>query len=171
LSRYVVLLRAVNVGGTGKLPMADLRDLCSEAGFSNVRTYIASGNVVLTSEESAASVRTTLQDRLRDYAGKPVVVLVRTASEMQAILDTDPFPDAPRNQTVVIFLDTQPTIDALDQAVGLDGEEMSLGSREIYVWYRGGMGKSKLRLPAFKAGTARNMNTVRKLTEMVTDDS
>ncbi|RZA31633.1 MAG: DUF1697 domain-containing protein, partial [Lysobacteraceae bacterium] len=50
MSTYVALLRAVNVGGTGKLPMAELRQLCEASGFAGVRTYIASGNVVLQSE-------------------------------------------------------------------------------------------------------------------------
>ncbi|RYE86040.1 MAG: DUF1697 domain-containing protein, partial [Myxococcales bacterium] len=71
---FVALLRAVNVGGTGKLPMTDLKKICEQAGFSGVRTYIASGNVVFTSELSAAGVKARLEARLADYAGKPVGV-------------------------------------------------------------------------------------------------
>ena len=52
MNTYIALLRAVNVGGTGKLPMAELRTLCESAGFKDVRTYIASGNVLLRSDSS-----------------------------------------------------------------------------------------------------------------------
>jgi uncharacterized protein (DUF1697 family) len=56
MTRYIALLRAVNVGGTGKLPMAELRSMCESVGFTNVRTYIASGNVVFDSKLAEASV-------------------------------------------------------------------------------------------------------------------
>jgi uncharacterized protein (DUF1697 family) len=166
MTSYVALLRAVNVGGTGKLPMADLRSLCCDAGFAGVETYITSGNVVFTSKASATRVKADLEARLLDYAGKRVGVVVRTASEMQAVLEANPFPNASPNYTYAIFLHEPPPHDALEHAVGVNGEEMRLGVREIYVHYRSGMGRSKLRLPAAKSGTARNMNTVAKLADM-----
>ncbi len=95
MTSYVALLRAVNVGGTGKLPMADLRSLCCDLGFARVETYIASGNVVFASKAPAARVKSDLEARLLDYAGKRVDVVVRTASEMQAVLEANPFPKAP----------------------------------------------------------------------------
>ena len=70
---------------------------------------------------------------------------------------------------MAIFLDTPPPPDALDHAVGVKGEQMALGRREIYVLYDEGMGHSKLRIPAAKAGTARNLNTVARLAEMVAE--
>ena len=79
---FVVLLRAVNVGGTGKLPMSELKRLCEKAGFRNVRTYIASGNVVAERDGSEAEAKAALEAELRAYAGKPVGVIVRTAAEM-----------------------------------------------------------------------------------------
>ena len=84
MAQYVALLRAVNVGGTGKLPMSDLKALCEKAGFGNVRTYITSGNVVFDSQAAEAQVKSTLEAALAAYAGKPVGVLVRTASERKA---------------------------------------------------------------------------------------
>ena len=166
MTSYVALLRAVNVGGTGKLPMADLRSLCSDLGFARVETYIASGNVVFASKSSATRVKTDLEARLFDYAGKRVGVVVRTASEMQGVLLANPFPKAPANHTYAIFLDEPPPSDALETALGVKDEEMRLGAREIYIYYGTGMGRSKLRIPAAKSGTARNMNTVAKLAEM-----
>lgn len=166
MTTYIALLRAVNVGGTFKLPMAELKAMCADAGFTQVETYIASGNVVFVSKASPAKVKSELERRLRDYAGKAVGVLVRTASEMQAILKANPFHKTAPNFTYTIFLDDPPPRDALDRATGVNGEEMRLGTREIYVHYANGMGRSKLKIPAAKSGTARNMNTVAKLVEM-----
>ena len=167
MTSYACLLRAVNVGGTGKLPMAELRAMCEAAGFTDVRTYIASGNVVLRSASTARQVQATLEAALADYTGKPVAVLVRTAAEMAAVLDANPFADAAPNRVMVIFLDQPPPPDALHQASGLAGEQFVLGRREIYVHYPDGMGDSKLKIPGAKAGTARNLNTVAKLVGMV----
>ena len=166
MTRYIALLRAVNVGGTGKLPMAALKAMCMDAGFERVETYIASGNVIFESRASSARVKLDLEARLLAYAGKPVGVIVRTASEMQAVLNGNPFPKVAPNYTVAIFLDEQPPSDALDHAEGQVDELMRLGPREIYVYYGEGMGRSKLRIPAAKHGTARNMNTIAKLVGM-----
>ena len=72
MPNYIALLRAVNVGGTGKLPMTDLQAMCRDAGFTKIRTYIASGNVVFQSAASAKKVRSELETRLLSYAGRPV---------------------------------------------------------------------------------------------------
>lgn len=166
MSRYIALLRAVNVGGTGKLPMADLRSMCSDAGFARVETYIASGNVVFESRAAPAKVKSELEARLLAWVGKPVGVVVRTAAEMVAVLEANPFAEAEPKHTYVVFLDERPPRDALDHAVGLSDEQMRLGDREIFVHYGSGMGRSRLRIPAARAGTARNMNTVAKLAEI-----
>ena len=166
MTTYIALLRAVNVGGTGKLPMTDLKAMCLDAGFTEVRTYIASGNVVFDSKASAAKVKSTLEARLLAYAGKPVGVVVRTAAELAAVVKANPFPKASQSHAVAIFLDQAPPKDALKHAVGQKREEMRLGAREIFVHYPDGIGTSKLRIPAAKAGTMRNMNTVAKLAAM-----
>lgn len=163
---YVALLRAVNVGGTGKLPMSDLKALCEAAGLSKVRTYIASGNVVFESGLTEAEVAAALEGKLAAYAGRPVGVLVRTAAEMKVVLEGNPFPEAAPNHTVAIFLDRPPPADALDGMVAPDGEVARLGNREIYVHYPKGQGRSKLKLAAARTGTARNINTVAKLAKM-----
>jgi uncharacterized protein (DUF1697 family) len=166
MPKYIALLRAVNVGGTGKLSMADLKQMCCDAGFENVQTYIASGNVVFDSKDSRAKVKSTLEKRLHEYAGKPVGVVLRTGAEMKAVLEANPFPKAAPNYNSVFFLDEKPSKDALEKASGVANEEMRLGRKEIYVHYPMGMGRSKLRIPVAKAATARNMNTVAKLAEM-----
>ena len=166
MTAYIALLRAVNVSGTGKLPMSDLKALCEAAGFAKVRTYIASGNVVFESGLAEAEVAAALDGKLKAYAGKPVGVAIRTAAEMKAVLEGNPFPNAKPNYTVAIFLDTPPPKDALNAMVAPDGEEAQLGKREIYIHYPNGQGRSKLKLPAARAGTARNINTIAKLAEM-----
>ena len=166
MARYIALLRAVNVGGTGKLPMADLKSICLDAGFTRVETYIASGNVVFESKGATSKVKAELEARLLAYAKKPIGVVLRTAAEMAAVLKANPFPKTEPKITYAIFLDQRPPRDALDHTTGQTDEEMRLGAREIFVHYPSGMGRSKLRIPVAKAGTTRNMNTVAKLAEM-----
>jgi uncharacterized protein (DUF1697 family) len=141
---FIALLRAVNVGGTGKLPMDDLKRLCEKAGFRKVRTYIASGNVAAERTGSEAEAKAVLEGELRGYAGKPVGVIVRTAAEMSEIVANNPFPDRAANRTVAILLDAAPAADALTRVTGQANEELRLGGREIYVHYPDGIGRSKL---------------------------
>jgi uncharacterized protein (DUF1697 family) len=122
--------------------------------------------VVFQSGKSEAQVKAALEKALAAYAGKPVGVLVRTAAEIAAVLASNPFADMPGNRCVAIFLDAPPATDALKHVSGQAREELRLGLREIYGYYPDGQGESKLRIPAAKNGTARNMNTVAKLAEM-----
>jgi uncharacterized protein (DUF1697 family) len=163
---YVALLRAVNVGGTGKLPMSELKAMCIAEGFRKVQTYIASGNVVFSADRSEAQIKAALEKRLKAYAGKPVGVIVRTAKEMAAVLDANPFPDAPPNWTCAIFLEAPPPADTLEGIKNRKDEKIGLGKREIYVAYGAGMGRSKLKIPAAANGTARNINTIAKLAKL-----
>lgn len=165
MTAYAAFLRAVNVGGTGKLPMSELRAMCEALGFHNVRTYIASGNVVFESRLAERTVKAKLEQSLKEYAGKPVGVLVRTGAELAAVLAGNPFESAAPNHTVVIFLDEPPPANALDGISGQKAEEIQLGTREIYVHYAEGIGRSKLKIPCAQNGTARNMNTVATLVE------
>ncbi len=165
---YVALLRAVNVGGAAKLPMAELKAMCIDASFSNVRTYIASGNVVFHAAMSANRVKAALEARLKSYFGRRVGVVVRTAGELAAV-KANPFEKAAPNRAVAIFLDEAPPADALGHAVGRKREEMRLGARKIFVHYVDGIGRSKLKIPAARAGTARNMSTVARLVEIAAE--
>lgn len=163
---YIALLRAVNLGGTNKLPMKELKAMCAAEGFTKIQTYIASGNLVFTANQSEPKVKAALEKRLQAYAGKPVGAVVRTADEMSAVLKSNPFPKSPANWTVAIFLDEPPPPNALDNIRGQKDEEIHLGTREVYVAYGAGMGRSKLKIPAANAGTARNINTIKKLVEL-----
>jgi len=166
MKTYVALLRAVNVGGTGKLPMTELKTICEAAGFKSVKTYIASGNVVFQADQSEAQVKAALESALAVFAGKPVGVLVRTAKEISLVIAHNPFSDKPANRAHAFFLDHAPPHGALDSVSNQTNEELELGAREIYAYYPDGAGQSKLKIPAAKTGTARNMNTVAKLAQM-----
>ncbi|QYE36168.1 DUF1697 domain-containing protein [Polymorphobacter sp. PAMC 29334] len=163
---FIALLRAVNVGGTGKLAMNDLKAICDGLGFIGARTYIASGNVVFRSAAGEAEVKAALEAKLQAHTGKPVGVVVRTGIELAAVLAATPFADLAANRTVAIFLDAAPPADAIDRVTGRAGEQIVAGARELYVHYGDGMPYTKLVIPAARAGTARNMNTVAKLVAM-----
>jgi len=163
---HIALLRAVNVGGTCKLPMAELKAMAERIGFDNPRTYIASGNLVFESELGVTEAGVKLETALAEYAGKPVGVIMRTPEAMKAVCNSNPFPEAPGNRCVVLFLDGPPPADLQDTLKHQAGERVAAGQREIYTHYVDGMGQSKLVIPAAKAGTARNMNTVAKLVQM-----
>ena len=159
---FIALLRAVNVGGTGKLPMSDLSALCSKLGFKNPRTYIQSGNVIIQSQLAEKAVRAKLEESLTRILGKPANVIVRTAAELEGVLKANPFPKAEPARIGVYFQSDPVSKSQVVQANGPDGEDVRLGKREFYIHFPNGMGRSKLKLPA-GVGTMRNINTVAKL--------
>ena len=164
---YAALIRAVNVGGTGKLAMSDLARLCEDEGLCDVKTYIQSGNVVFTSPKKEAAIKAVLEKGIERHIGKPVAVMVRTADELEAAIAANPFPEAPPNRLLITFFDEPLAKAALDGVVAPGGERLALRGRELFIHYPDGMGVSKLKVPALKkAGTGRNLNTVVKLAAM-----
>lgn len=170
MTTWIALLRAVNVGGTGKLPMADLRQLCTDAGFQDVQTYIQSGNVVLTSPLGADDVRRTIEDALESYTGARVDVMVRGADELVRIVAENPFPQAP-GAKVGVALGHEPVPPEFVATIATPGdEEVVAGARELYIHYPDGMGRSKLKIPAALGPvTVRNVNTLTKLVAMAAE--
>ena len=166
MTSYVALLRGVNLMGSTTLRMADLKAIAEELGLQSPRTFIASGNLLFTSRKGERAIKSALQAALTTRMSRDVSVMVRTAEEMARVASNNPFGDAPGNKVVAIFLDEAPPKDALENAKNVAGERMALGTREIYVHYPNGQGQSKLRIPAAATGTARNMNSVRKMAAM-----
>lgn len=160
---HIALLRAINVGGTGKLPMVELRALCEAAGLKQVRTYIQSGNVVAQSARGAAAVKSALEGALHARLGKPCQVLLRSPAELEAVNAENPFPAADPKQLLVIFLDKAPAADSLDGWKIPGREQMMLRGRELFIHFPDGMGRSKLKIPFANVGTGRNLNTIRAL--------
>lgn len=164
---YAAFLRAVNVGGAGKLPMTDLKEMCATIGFQSVRTYIASGNVVFSSALAEQDVRTKLETRLEAYAGKPIGVHIRTKDELVRLLAANPFSEVAGNRHLVLLLDQTPDTAMIAKAKFLEAEVLRAGERALHIHYPEGQGVSRLKIPGTEQGTSRNRNTIEKIIEML----
>jgi uncharacterized protein (DUF1697 family) len=167
MTAYVALLRGVNLLGASTLKMADLRGIAEELGLKSPRTFIASGNLLFLSTDPEPALQARLEERLAQHMARKVRAMVRTAEEMAAVVRANPFPDSPGPSVQAFFLDGAPPADLLDTVRNQENERVAAGTREVYVAYgEKGIGRSRLRIPAAEAGTARNMNTVAKLAEL-----
>lgn len=169
MTAYVALLRAVNVSGTGKLPMAELLHMGQRCGFGSVRTFIASGNLLFKSDLAEAEVRRRIASEVEAFFGKPVPVFVRSGAEMIALAEGNPFNDDQPSRVMAHVIEEEPVAAMLAGARNVAGERMALGPRAIYVSYGEGIGSTRLRLPAVKAGTARNLNSVGKMAALLAE--
>lgn len=169
MTAYVALVRAVNVAGTGKLPKEELKAMGEACSFQNVRTFINSGNLLFTSGLAEAAVKERIEKRLADYLCKTFPVFVRTADEMAEAAQKNPFGDDKPSRVMAHFIDEEPAQAMIDGARDVVGERLALGPRLLYVSYGEGIGKSKLKLPAVKHGTARNMNSVAKIAGLLAE--
>lgn len=169
MARYIALLRAVNVGGTGKLRMKELSQTLETAGYLNVQTVLASGNVVLdTRKTPTTKLASQLETLLIRQHGLTSDIMVRTPKEWAAMIDANPMPEAAgqffgfwcdgdegqvRYRVLTSFIDTWK-----------GPEQIEPGDGCLYIHYTEGMGKSKFTLPkTIGVGTVRNWNTVHKL--------
>ncbi|MGV9786573.1 DUF1697 domain-containing protein [Streptomyces sp. NPDC003435] len=175
---YAALLRGINVGGSKKLPMADLRTLLTELGHDNVRTHLQSGQAVFTaSQGDEGLLGGELSAAIEKRFGFPVEVIVRDHAYLTAVADACPFPAAEleaKQLHVTYFSDP---VDA-ERFAGIDTaarlpEEFCLGDRCLYLYAPDGLGRSKLgeelarpRVTKGLIATTRNWNTVRKLVEL-----
>ena len=163
MATYAAFLRAINVGGTGKLPMADLRDLCEGLGLRRVQTYVQSGNVVFRTRKGATRVQGELERALAERMDKPVPVLLRSEAELGALVERNPFPEAAPNRLLIYLTDAVIDEAAVTTCPTPGGERLQLGERAIYVWYPEGQGRSKLKVPHVQGATARNLRTLTKV--------
>jgi uncharacterized protein (DUF1697 family) len=173
MTTFVALLRAVNVGGR-KVPMSDLRKVVEGAGFDDVRTYIQSGNLVFTGKGRRADIEAKLEQVIGAKFRFEVPVVVRTAEEWSAIAASNPFPDAPPNVVYAMVSKAPPALDAVKaiQARATGGELVRLEGEALWIHYPAGLGKSKITPTIIDKAvgsptTARNVNTVHALGEMV----
>lgn len=179
VSRYVALLRAVNVGGR-KVAMKELREMAEGLGFTRVRTLVASGNLVFETRKTAPSkLEALLETEVEKTFGFFSDVMVRDPAEWAAIIKANPFPkkakEDPAHLVVGIGKST-PDAAAIDAYLKAfrekwdKGEQIRIVGRDIFIDYGASIGQSKLLLPK-KAGTgtARNWNTVLKLDAMLND--
>lgn len=169
MTSYVVLLRAINVGGRNKIPMADLRDLLDELKFTDVTTYIQSGNIVCSSTKKAPSVAKAIKAGIADRFGHDVEVIVRTSTELDQIVADWPYANADPKSSGVVFL-AESSSDRLDAAAFAPDEYSSAGAN-VYVNCPTRFANTKLTAAWIEkqtglAGTRRNWATVLKLHAM-----
>lgn len=174
--RCALLLRAVNVSGRNRVPMAELRALLvARAGLSGVSTYIASGNVICDEPDDLATTSSAVRALIAGEFGVDTPVIARTHRQLDSARGRNPFPDAPVDKMLhVMFLEGDPASGAEDtlRARLQPGERVALVGRELWIDYGGGGVRStKLTTPVLDralgvAGTARNLLTLRKLVEL-----
>jgi uncharacterized protein (DUF1697 family) len=168
----IALLRAVNVGGTGKLAMADLKAMFVKLGFADAKTLLQSGNVVFSGDGRKAEA---LEKFLEEETAKRLKLtpdyFVRTAKEWAGIIAANPFSreaEADPGRLVLAALKAAPKDMNALQASIKGRETVRAGTRHLYVYYPDGQGTSKLTMSVIERhlgtrGTARNWNTVLKL--------
>lgn len=171
MTRQVALLRGVNLGGR-KVIMSELRAICERAGYADVKTLVASGNLVLDAKEKGAKLEAALGELILNEMGLKTDVFVRTGAELNAVVAANPFKAFAKQQPnflVVTFM-RAPASAAEMKAIkdtALLGEEAVQGKGCLYIKFPQGQGPSKLKTP--KLATARNWNTVTKLAAMLAE--
>jgi uncharacterized protein (DUF1697 family) len=174
-TRWVALLRGINVGKARQIGMPRLTEVLSERGHANVRTHLRSGNVVLDSPLGEAELVADLEQAIQKEFGWAVPVVVRTGAELADIIAADPLAAVATDPAryLVTFLPEPPAADKIVALppVGDGGGEYLVQGRELYLWLPDGMANTPL--GAWKwdrllgvAGTGRNWNTVTRLGEL-----
>jgi uncharacterized protein (DUF1697 family) len=170
---YVALLRGINVGGKTRIAMAALRDTCASVGCEDVVTYIQSGNVVVKSKLTADKLRSALEEAIAKEFGFNPAVMLRTAKELAAVADRNPYPDADDKSVHVGFLHAGPNATTKKCLAAIDcaPEELTVDGRDIYLHLPNGMGRAALPVQMERClrptpVTVRNWRTVTKLAEL-----
>lgn len=173
--RWVALLRAVNLGGANKVPMAQLRTQLGEAGYENVRTYIASGNVVLDSSRSATALRAELERLIADTFGVRTTVMLRRPRELAATVAAHPF-GADTSETHVAFLAASPAKAAAArlEAAAPGADSSVLAGTELFLRLPRGVHGSRLSSARIEKllgvpATLRNWRTVVALADLAAE--
>jgi uncharacterized protein (DUF1697 family) len=172
---WVLLLRAVNLGPTNKVPMAQLRRTLADRGHGDVRTYLQSGNVVLRSPLRGSDLAQRVTAELADAFGLQTDVIVRSGTEIARVAGNNPFLERaadPARQLHVCFLADPPERGEVTQLEGLSSgsEDVAVRGRELYLWFPDGIGRSpvfsRLGRTVRTPGTTRNWRTVLNLAEL-----
>jgi uncharacterized protein (DUF1697 family) len=172
VATYVAFLRGVNLGPNNKISMPALRAMAEDLGYTDVATYINSGNLIISSPKKSAAVEQEISDAIKKTFGRPIDLTVRTPAQLKKILAGNPYPDGNPSQVTVAFLTKAPPKDSKDKvaAVAKDYEPFSFAGQEVYVHYSQGIGRSKL-AEKFSdiigvSSTVRNLRTVEKVLAM-----
>ncbi len=172
MATQIVLLRGINLGPRNRIGMAELRDLLTGAGFADVRTYVQSGNVVLSSRASPERVAHKCEQQIAAKFGLDVPVVVRTRDELAEVVERNPLGEVAVNpkRYQVTFMSAKPDPENVRklEAAAVAAEQLVVIGREIYAWHPEGIARSRLWTLLAGRGlgviaTARNWTTVTKL--------
>jgi uncharacterized protein (DUF1697 family) len=168
-TRYLALLRGVNVGGANILPMKDLANLFTEAGSKNVATFIQSGNVVFDGSAKAGAV---VCSKIEETFGFKTTIILRSLAEMEKIAASNPYPDVDHSHVVFLAVEPAPARIAQLDPNRSAPDQFTVAGREIYLHMPNGMGRTKLTNAWFDSklktvSTVRNWRTVLKLLAMM----
>jgi len=173
LKTYVVLLRGVMPTGKNKVPMAQLRDVLSKAGFLNVRTYIQSGNALLETHLPAREVEKQVHELIEKHIGADLAVIVRTGEQLQQVLDNNPFTREDISRTFFVLFAEPPPPQKAKELMTEDfiDEKLVINETAGYMYIPGNAARSKLSNVKLEkkldvTATTRNFNTVKKLVEL-----
>lgn len=172
--RRVALLRAVNVGGRNRVPMAELRAALGDAGFDDVDTYIQSGNLTFRAELADAAAAAAIGSVIADAFSVDTPVIVRSATQVADAVRRHPWTPGEVDEKFhhVVFLAEPPPPDAVDRlADRAANEDLAVVGPDLHVRYRAGVGRSKLTIDVIDrrlatTATGRNLTTVRALAEL-----
>lgn len=173
MTRYVALLRGINVGKARQVDMPKLRTGLESRGYGDVRTHLRSGNVLLDSDLAEDALARDLAKAIEEDFGFAVPVVLRTAAELADVVARDALGEQATDPArySVTFLPEKPAKDRVAALPPAEGGEYAVAGRELFLWMPDGMSKSPLgkwpwdRLLGV-SGTNRNWNTVRKLVEL-----
>lgn len=171
MNTYIVLLRGINVGGHKKVIMAELRELLSRLGFTNVQSYIQSGNIVLNSSKvSLLEIEKTIADGIKSQYGFEVSVMAIKPKTLQTIFENNPFEEEVKKKSLFVLLHKAPSDEdiAIAESKEYHGETYIITKKCLYLYSEMGYGKAKFNLNYFERklktfATVRNYNTVVKL--------
>jgi uncharacterized protein (DUF1697 family) len=175
MTRHIALLRGINIGPRNRIAMPALREALEAAGFDDVRTYVQSGNVVLSSDAKPDAVAREVERVIQETFGLDIAVVTRTRDELAEVVKRNPLGDVAENpkRYQVSFLDQELDPEVIDKltAAAVETERLEAIGRELYAWHPDGVARSKLwgRLAGKGLGvkaTARNWTTVTTLLEM-----
>ena len=170
MKTYIVLLRGINVSGKNKLPMAELRELLNDLKFENVQTYIQSGNIILTSEESKKIICKKIKKGIAFKFGYDVPVIARTVEELENVIENYPFPIDNPKIVAFVFLDKASEFSEIE-IKNIGDDQFKIDKDVVYFYCPNGFGKSKITNNLFEkklkvTATTRNYNTTIKLLDL-----
>ncbi len=172
ITKFILLLRGVNVSGKNKLPMQELRDLLIKIGYLHVQTYIQSGSIILETTKSKSEVSQNIQKAIQDAFGYDIAVLVKKIPELERVISKYPFSIENPKIVAFVFLNQKPKETCIE-IKGLNEDQFRVHDDIVYIYCPTGFARTKLSNNLFEKklkviATTRNFRTTIKLLEMAT---